>query len=251
MTKFDLIDIDESKLPDVTLSDNQKNSIKKKMKLNLKRFIEGNLNLDIDTSDENILKIEENLGDKKNQTLHSIKYANVLKEIVLAAIEKDCPFTNEEILYKGFLHLGGGSEFENLPAVWTNNPFYCQVYLTNKELLIYTLDNYFRLVAKRQLPIQDIEGVAVTDKDSDGLKYSHKNLILGVNSKTYTSLSGYQLVDENPKDTSNLEKIKYLLITLGVKEYIPKKITSASIIYIIFYTFLSLIFILMIMQSIN
>lgn len=251
MKKFDLIDIDETALPDVNLSEDQKNSIRTKMKLNFNRFIEGNSSLSIDTSYENISRIEEELGETKNETLHSIKYANVLKELVLEAIEKDCPFKDDEILHKQFLYLGAGSEYDNIPAVWTNTPFYCQVYITNKTLLVYTLDNYFRLIIKRELPISDINSVGLTYKDCDGLKLSNENLIIKINSKKYPDFFGYYLLDKNPKDSSKLEKIKDLLISLGVKNYKQKKISGAAISYILFYIVFIVLFVSVIIKSLN
>lgn len=65
MKKFDLIDIDEENLPDVNLSDDQKTNIKDRIELRLNSFLKNNSKLDIDSSTDNIYKIEKRLGNKK------------------------------------------------------------------------------------------------------------------------------------------------------------------------------------------
>lgn len=61
MKKFEPIDIDESKLPNVELSDEQKEAIKKNLKANINRFVQGNPGLDLNLSNENLLEIENKL----------------------------------------------------------------------------------------------------------------------------------------------------------------------------------------------
>ena len=213
MKKFEPIDIDESKLPNVELSDEQKEAIKKNLKANINRFVQGNPGLDLNLSNENLLEIENKLKNRTNATMYTVKNANVFKELLLQAIEKDCPLSKDDILYSAFLYADA-----DCSAIWGNNAFYNQLYISKNMIIIYAIDNYFRIIDTFKLPISDITSVGISYKNSYGLPSKHPILAIRINSGTCPNNSGFYLVDENLSDSSKLEKVKETLIKIGVKE---------------------------------
>lgn len=225
MSKFDLIDIDEENLPNVNLSDAQKQYIKKRLESKLNRFLKQNSKLDIDASTDNIREIGKKLGQKKYSTVHMISHANFLRELVTDAIDKDCPLNPDEILYKKALRRGAGNEFNDIASNWPDHPFYYQIYISKDKFLIYTLNYELKLLDTRELKLTDIESTCISDQPYSGYfttKFTNNNLIISTKENIFPYPKIYYLVDDNPKDLTSLKEIESLLLSLGIKKFIPK-----------------------------
>lgn len=243
MKKYELIDFDEKSLPDVNLNENQKTKIKNSLNYTLNKFHLFNPNIKIDISQLKTDEIQTLLDSSKYKNKHGIKNANLLKRFVLEAIEKDINLNSKDILYKKFLQAGAGSEYSGPPTFLKyRGTFYYQLYIINDGLIIYSLDDYFRVINKNIIKINEIKSVQLSNKDFDNLKLDNTNLILEIDPDTSHCFSSYFFVDENPKDTSALKEIKDILLNLGISEYKPKKFSLPIVIYIILVIIIVLVF---------
>lgn len=237
MKKKDLIDIDENNLPDISLSDEQINRIKKSLYKNIKRFTENNHELKIDTSLENIKKVEDKLGDKKDDVIHGVKHARVLKELALEAARKDCPLKDEEILCQKFFRVGTGMENRDATLSIFHSVFYCQIYISRDYLISYSFDNFFRLQHRRAIPMKYIKSVGISNLDKDRLKLLRENLIIDVDYWSNENLTTYYLVGTMP----DMIEVRDLLINLGAKPFIHKKFSLGRIVGIVYFSIFAIV----------
>ncbi|MGL4109227.1 hypothetical protein [Clostridium sp. LP20] len=222
MNKFDPIDIEESKLPEVSLTEEQKKKIRSSIKINLNRCIKSNSDLDIDTSLNNIYSIYNSLGPERDKTLHLTQNAKVIQKLVLDAFDKKyCP-TENELLLKKFLNVGAGNESVTLPAVWSKTPFYAQLYLTKSQLTLHYLDNLFRTVDSYNIPISKITNAYLSNIHEDNCYFSNVNLCIEVNNRNVT-IPEFHLVSETPSNTTDIEEVLTKLQSLGVPSFKPNK----------------------------
>ena len=234
MDKDDLIDIDESKLPNVNLTVKQKERIRREMIFSLTRFRENNHELPIDTSPENIKAIEDALGDSKNHVIHGVKNARVLKALALQAANKDCPIKKEALICDKFFLIGTGMEAKDAVVSYLYSVFYCQVFLSKDMMVTYSFDNYFRLQYKRVIPIKDIRSVGITNITKDKMKLSRDNLLIDICSSSKSGVSTYYLVNANIKESSDIHELRQILFSLGIPPYKPR-ITLGLIFRYIYY----------------
>lgn len=232
MNKKDLIDIDENNLPDISLSEEQINRIKKSLYKNIKRFTENNYELKIDTSIKNIKRIEDTLGDKKDDVIHGVKHALVLKELALEASHKDCPLKDEEILCQKFFQIGAGMENKDATLSVFYSVFYCQIYISKDYLISYSFDNFFRLQYRRIIPMKYIKSVGISNLDKDRLKLSRDNLIIDVDYRSNENLTTYYLVGP----MSDMIEVRDLLINLGATPFVHNRFSMGRITGIIYYS---------------
>jgi hypothetical protein len=237
MNKKDLIDVNESNLPNVSLSKEQKNRIKKSLYKNIKRFTENNFGLKVDTSLENIIRIEEKLGDKKDDVIHGVKHARVLKELALEAARKDCPLKDEEIISQKFFQIGTGMENKDSTLSIFYSVFYCQIYISKDYFISYSFDNFYRLQYRRIIPIKYINSVGISNKTKDRLKLSRDNLIIDIDYWSNENVTTYYLINT----MSDMIEVQDLLINLGAKPFRHKRFSAGRIAGILFYSFFALI----------
>ncbi|MGG5460411.1 hypothetical protein [Clostridium sp. B9] len=223
MKKFELIDIDEDNLPNVELSHEQKNKLKSVLKNNIKPYLSKNNNpIDINLKSSNILKTVDNLGDQSEEILNYIKGGKILRDLVVPALDADCPIPKEDILYKALFYIPVDYCFKSELLLHSNTVFAQRIYITKNELFIYNLDNYFRLIDKTILPIKYIKS-AFIDKTykTNYLPLSKNTLTITLDNseKNDSSLpSVYFLINENGEFSPELEEFLKVLLKLGVKE---------------------------------
>ncbi|WP_143316625.1 hypothetical protein [Clostridium sp. HBUAS56017] len=232
MSKKDLIDVDERSLPNVFLSDNQKNRIKKSLYKNIKRFTENNYGLKIDNSLENIKRMEEKLGSKKDDVIHGVKHARVLKELALEAARKDCPLKDEEILCQKFFQIGTGMENRDATLSIFYSVFYCQIYISKDYFISYSFDNFFRLQHRRIIPIKYIQSVGISKLDKNRLKLSRDNLIIDIDYWSNENVTTYYLIGT----MLDMIEVRNLLMNLGARPFIHKRFSVGRIIEIIYFS---------------
>ncbi|MDS0525548.1 hypothetical protein NNC19_07655 [Clostridium sp. SHJSY1] len=236
MNKKDLIDIDENKLPNISLSEEQINRIKKSLYKNIKRFTENNYELKTDISLENIKRIEANLGDRKDDIIHGVKHARVLKELALQATRKDCTIKDKKIICDKFFQIGAGMENKDATLSIFYSVFYCQIYISKDYFISYSFDNFYRLQHRRIIPMKYIKAAGISRMDKDRLKLSSDNLIIDIDYRSNENLSTYYLVGK----MDDMVEVKDLLITLGAKPFNHKRFSIGRISGIIYYSIFAL-----------
>jgi len=237
MKRDDLIDIDEKSLPNVTLTEEQKDKLRKSFRKSLKRFNENNFIIPIDSSPENIKRIEDNLGTNKDDIIHGVKHARVLKELSLEAAIKDCQINDDSIVLKKFFQMGAGMEAKDATPSLLTGVFYCYIIVSKDLFISYSFDNHFRFLSKRTIPIKEIESVGLSSDYKNNLKLTNENLIINITHKCKEQVSGFWLASKNPNDSYDLIEMKNLLLNLGVNHFIPRFFEPGMVFYMFFMGF--------------
>lgn len=256
MKKFDLIDINEDYLPDVNLSDDQKKKLKKIFKDLIKPYLSLNHNpIKIDLSTSKVSNVTNELGNESDDVLNYVKGGKILRNLVIEALDKDCPLKDEEILYKTLLYIPVDYSFKSVGILYSDSVFSHRIYVTQKEIFMYNLDNYFRVINTTKLPINSIKSAFINNgTKSDFMPFSCNTLTLDLNNSVENNLnlpSTYYLIGEKGEDTHDLQELLNTLKTLGVKTDNNKKtpyekyalwiiniITFLFIVYLIFSHFI-------------
>lgn len=223
---------------DIKLSKDQKENIKITLNQALKKYDLRPSPINIGLPIDNINELDKN----KDKNL------NALKSLVLKALKNECPLKENEIIYSHFFQVGMHMDMNVTSTYLTaGGCFYFQIYMSDKEIVIYGLDNYYKLIKSRKLNISDIDSVGVYNKDLCGLKLSKENLILKINpsaSRHLSNLSSYYLLPLKKDNIFEMTEFRDLLLSLGVPELLPPKKGIGAIIYFILMAFIILIGIL-------
>lgn len=219
MSKYELIDIDENSLPPISLSYNELNLVTYNLLENIDKLSKVNDKVNINTDMHNVLNSISSVDTNCPSTLHGVKNANILKDLVVQAIENDLNISDKDILFKEFFLTGGGKE-HSIPSSYyfVGGSYYYQVYLTRTELIIFALNEDFKLINNWRIPIKNIEDAAVLDTNLDGDKLDYKYLITHVNIPN-TNITSFYFVAKSYLNPNSLETFVETLKILGVKEY--------------------------------
>jgi len=232
-----------SNLDDIKLSEEQKANIKITLNQALKKYDFSPSPIDLELPIDNVNELDK--AKDKNLIF--------LKNLVLKALENECPLKENEIIYSHFFHAGMDMDLDcsstYLTYLTAGGCFYFQIYMSNKEIVIYGLDNYYKLIKSRKINISDIDSVGIYNKNLGGLKLSKENLILKIKPSTGPHLSNYYLIPSKKDNIIELTEFLDLLLLLGVPELSPPKKGIAAIIYFIFMAIFSLYVILYLMSS--
>ena len=243
MNKYELIDIDEESLADVTLSNEQKESLKKSLKFTLNWCFVNNTDLDIDFSPSNIYSTYLSLGPERDYTIHLIKNAKVLQKLVISAFNKKFTPKNEEVISSKFLNIGAGMEFNDIAPYWGETLFYYQMYITHKNIYLYSFSNTFKAINEQIIPIEKIETVYLSNSYKDNMKFSNVNLVIQLKDTPLSSNKLY-FVSDDPKDPKDIQDILSTLLSLNIPNTLPKRKTLSKLlivfIFIIFALFTTL-----------
>lgn len=252
MKKFDLIDINEDILPDVELSDEQKKNLKKIFKNLINPYLSLDKNsVDIDLSNSNLSKITNNLGNSSKEVLNHVRGGKILRDLVIEALDKDCPIKENDILYKTLLYIPIDYSFKTVGVLYSNSVFSHRIYVTKDELFIYNLDNYFRVINTTKLPLTYIKSAFISKYDKKNyIPFSCNTLIINLDKSTKNNLSlpsTYYLVGEKGENAPELYELLNTLYSLGVNtnplEVTSKEKTKNLIITVIAIIFFILLFI--------
>lgn len=237
MAKYELITIDEDTLENVSLTEDELNSINSKLLKQIENLSKSNPKLNLNTSLPNIC---ESISITKNPSSshHGIANENILIDLILKAIEADMQLPPEDILFKGFFLAGGGNEFKLTIINPAGFSYYYQVYQTKTDLIVYSLGLHFNPINKCTIPLTSIKSASIFDTLPDGKKIGHNCLTLKLNPKFDLYINSYQFVSLNTKDDTLLNKF---LSSLREKEVAPiiRKISKTTI-----YFYISMIIVL-------
>lgn len=103
----------------------------------------------------------------------------LIKKMVLNKIDEDCPFSKESIIYETLFLAGKGMAANYYSFYWSvGGTYYNKLYVTKDEIIIYSLDNFYRLINSRRIAMSQIDFIGISNKDIDGLKLSQENLMI-------------------------------------------------------------------------
>lgn len=152
--KNDLLDLENLKLPDENISTEQLEDIKKNLRKVLKRYKESSYKTFNDDLELQNLSTDALNSSRNKEYINGIKNSEILKEAVLHKIDTTTTYSGD-LLYK---RLFKATATYAPPNWWTNEgAFYYYTYITSKEILLYELDNYFRIIDTHKYPLSDIK----------------------------------------------------------------------------------------------
>lgn len=198
--KFKIEEFTEADLFEEGLTEKQKEKTKKRMGKMLDELKEANEKLDIDITLEEMIAIKQNLGELGNEHEHGIQNVNVLKYIVLKAIDKNMKKIDVEIIDELFI-----PNFISLPGVNTSHvyhgsTFFYKFYLTKDKLIYYGISERYEVLRKRSIDLKDIKVIGKSVKNNN----KSKGLAWGIDTMTgYTSF-----IEFNNKEVIYLNHLK-------------------------------------------
>lgn len=253
MKKFDLIDINEAILPDVELSDEQKKKIKNILNNLIKPYLSLDKNpINVDLSSPNLYKVSTKLSDSSEEILNHVKGGKILRDLVLEALDKECPIKENDILYKTLLYIPVDYSFKTVGVLYSNSIFSHRIYVTKNEMFIYNLDNYFRVVNTTKLSLKYIQSAFISKYDKKNyIPFSCNTLIINLDKSIQNELSlpsTYYLVGEKGENVPDLYELLNILNSLGVNTR-PLEVTSKEKTKNLIITILAVIFFILLFIS--
>ncbi|MGL5149916.1 MAG: hypothetical protein ACRC7N_04990 [Clostridium sp.] len=247
MKDIELIDIDEESLPKISLSDEELSTLSGVLINRIKKFQSDNSTLIVDTSPTKVGKIVKELGAKAKEKKLSVEYFNVLKELVVWGIENQNTINEEDIIFKGFLY-SAASHQPYLPATWANIRYYYYMYLTNKDLTVYSLDAFCKVIEKRIIPLNTIVFAEIIDRDPDGTELFAPQLMIRLDPSYHSNaISLYlYLLGEKASDTTVINELEKLLKERTTNSYKRRNFSWLIYATIIFWV---IFFIIMTIES--
>ncbi|MPM20219.1 hypothetical protein SDC9_66648 [bioreactor metagenome] len=218
MKDYELIDIDQNSLPDVSLSQEQINKIKATITFHLSMCIESIKDLDIDYSFKNIISVYDSLGKERDLTIHGVKYAKVFEKLIIPAFDKKYSPSDENLIFKYFG--SPGSFVSNWSPLWSDILHYCQIYITKTHLIIYYFNYIFKMVKSYKIPIKEVKNVSFKKTINDLYwNITDEYLKIDIKSTNDTFPRDINLVVKK-NNLESLNNLKNSLVSLGVSNNI-------------------------------
>ncbi|MGG5460408.1 hypothetical protein [Clostridium sp. B9] len=236
---FELLDINEKELPNVNLSNEQKERIRKFLKSTLRPYVANKKDtIPVDLSLENIIKVTNNLGEETDDVLFYVKGGKVLRDLVVEALDKECPIPEDELVYKTTLYTFDDYSYKVAPLAFSGTTTSHRIYVTKTKILFYNLDNYFRLIDVTTVPLKYIKTVFIADKSiRDFMEFSKNTLFIEFNRLGKNDLnipSEYMLRGTRGHNDADLNAFLDVLKSLGIKNYRKLKFPIGKITFWIF-----------------
>lgn len=181
MKKFEdiLKDINEmtiDNLPDVSITEEQKNNARRKLFKSIEELKNRNKDLDINVSPTGVLEIVDSLGDRSEDYLNGVKYGRVLREVALKAVHEEVlsEYTNIKgeafvINANGTTNIGWGS----------GGALYFKIYLTDNKLITYSFTEFYKIIDKVVVDIKDVIGAGKYKGNIYYIEYGEKEIYIG------------------------------------------------------------------------
>ena len=103
---------------------------------------------------------------------------------------------------------------------------YYRIYLSKSEIMIYSLDYYYRVIASRNISLSQVDFAGVSKKDISGLELSEENLIVSIKKNEKTESLLYYFIPERD-NKEEMKKFYNLLIENGVRSFVTNKLSPA------------------------
>ncbi len=191
---FEIEDFTEEDLYGEGLSEKEIMKTKKNMVKILKLIKDLNKELNIEIDLEDILKIRKELGEESEVIEYGVRNARLLKKIVLDAIDKEVKNQDIEIIDELFIPTQIAIPGRVDTVALHGCTYFYKMYLTNHNLIIYSLSDKYELIKKRSLNFDELQSIGKAPRNKGFAKG------LGVFANTY---DGNQSFIE-PKDRTTM-----------------------------------------------
>lgn len=217
-------------LPDINITEEQKAKARKRLFKSIDKLKERNHMLKINVSDEEVLKISNELGVESEEYLKGVKHGAVLREVTLKAINDDVKKNYGEIVSEVFTT--NAMDMSNV--IWlAEGTVYFKIFITKEKIITYSFTKFFKVIDRSESDIKAVLGAGLCEYKKYYIEYGEKIIYL-----TYTS-----------EDTKNeIEKIIDILKNNGVENHNERKIKKIKIINIIAIIFVIVISIIAIIE---
>lgn len=149
---FNNMTIDD--LPDVNITDEQKEKARKKLFKAIDSLKKVNGDLNIDITKEEVIDLKNALGSRSEDYLNGVKHGRVLREVALNATREDVINKHGEILKEVFAN----NTYGTTSLGWMHGGIlYFKIYATKDLLITYSFNEFYKVVNKRVSKFKDIE----------------------------------------------------------------------------------------------
>lgn len=213
-------------LPDIKLSDADKEKAKKKLFSSIEALKDRNKELNIDITLDEVLDIKDSLGNVGDKNANGVKYGHVIREVALQAADNEVYKSNtviQEVLANNAYATSNLGWMEGGAIAF-------KIYLTKTKLIIYSFTEFYKLIEKKEYNLSEIKGIIHHEDGSYSIQY----VAGGEISLSFTTA----------KTQSDLDSLIKELLNLGVKEITKGLFSKENII-----TFIYIIIILVIMTG--
>lgn len=188
-------------LPNISITDNQKNKAKNDLFQTIKELKERNNKFNINISEAEILNISNVLGDDLDKYLDGIKHGRLLREIVLKLVNDEVISKYKEIISKAFLK-NSYIYKESMTGAKDEETMYYKIYMTKDTLIVYGFTESYKIEDKIEVRIKDIKSAGLYKDNKYYIEFSNRIIYL-----------------ENMKTTVNgeLDEIITILQSRGTK----------------------------------
>ncbi|MGL4106900.1 hypothetical protein [Clostridium sp. LP20] len=209
------------------LSKKDKEILKSNLSKTLKEYNKLPSSIQLSIDDDTEIKFENEMKDSE-----------VIRKLVLDELDKDCPLNKDDIIYDTIFLAGKDMAANYSSFYWSaGGTYYYKLYVSKNEIIIYSLDNFYRVISSKRISISQLDFVGISNKDIDGLKLTQENLIMKVKADTNAQSSVYYFIPEKNSTNDELLKFNNLLVSNGVRNFIPNKLSAVAIITYIFMLF--------------
>lgn len=151
-------DFSKIDLPDVEISDLEKEKIKMNARKVLESLKDRNKEMNFTITEEEVLKIKSNLISIGKENINGVKDAGVMKEIVEKTMEEE--LTGKEIERSLRVNV-------RPMGYYYGSVVYYYLYLTADELIYYGFDFNYLLLNKETISIKDIKTAGLANSEGD------------------------------------------------------------------------------------
>lgn len=148
---------DEAKLPDIEINDEEKERVKKNILEVIEKLKKVNKAIDFKITLDEAIKIKEKLGNNAEKCIFGVKYARLMREIMIRVIEEEENIKSDDIVDEIFLNLRGD-------YWWRGGAIGYKLYLIKDYLLIYSFDVNYKIRTKYKVKLDEIYGAGVAGK---------------------------------------------------------------------------------------
>ncbi|MGL5353461.1 MAG: hypothetical protein ACRDA5_09055 [Clostridium sp.] len=149
---FNKMTIDD--LPDVDITDEQKEKARKRLFKAIDSLKKVNGDLNIDITKEEVLDLKNALGSRSEDYLNGVKHGRVLREVALNATRDDVINKYGEIIKEVFAN----NTYGTTSVGWMHGGIlYFKIYATKDALITYSFNEFYKVVNKRETKFMDIE----------------------------------------------------------------------------------------------
>lgn len=164
-------------LPDIDITEEQKDTAKKRIFKSVEALKKRNKELSINISKQEVLEISDYLGEKCEDYLNGVKHGRVLREVALKACNLEVINKYEEIVTEVFTINGNGNG--NNIGWMVGGILYFKIYITLDKLIIYSFNEFYKVLNKVEINLDEVKGAGRYKTKMYYIEYEDKVIYLG------------------------------------------------------------------------